>query len=89
MRRAASNHGSSSSDGSRSHVTPGTLRRQAFGQLLAAQRLRLVAGQVHLVAARRQLAHDGLEVPEVREVQRREEDLHPPASRAITRRFLP
>ena len=51
MRRAASNHGSSSSDGSRSQVTrPGYSAASRLGQPSPADRLGLVAGEVHLVA---------------------------------------
>jgi hypothetical protein len=64
------------------------LRGQARRQLLAAHPLRLVAREMHGVAALGQLADDRLEVPEVREMERREEHLHD-GRRAMMRRFLP
>ena len=49
---------------------------QPAHQALATQGLGLFAGQMDTMAASGQLAHHGIEIPEVRVVERGEQDLH-------------
>src|SRR6185295_9269380 len=63
--------------------------RQSTREFFPPETFGLVTGQVHLMPTRHELANHRLEVAEVREMQRGEQDLHASGTLAITRRFLP